>query len=71
MNEAQERVFSYLQQCIGRMKVGEVQRFLRFVTGSTVMSDTIKVEFNTLSGFGQRPISHTCSFTLELSSEYH
>ncbi len=70
-NPAQERVFNYLIQYVGNMKVSEVQRFLRFVTGSAVcLSVYITVQFNSLSGFGRRPISHTCSNSLELSTDY-
>ena len=71
LNQSQARIFSYLQQYIGNMRSDEVQRFLRFVTGSSVcVSNDIKITFNTLSGLARRPISHTCTYTLELSSEY-
>lgn len=30
----------------------------------------IQVSFNCLSGLARRPLSHTCSCTLELSSNY-
>ena len=70
-NVAEQRVFKYLQQLIGHMKVEEVQKFLQFVTGSSVcISQPIKVTFNSLSGLAQRPISHTCSSTLELLTSY-
>lgn len=55
------------------MKVAEVKCFffLRFVTGSSVLtSDTINVSFNTLGGAARRPIAHTCSNLLELSNTY-
>ena len=65
------RVFSYLQQYIGEMKLEEAKRFLRFVTGSSVLSsDGISVCFNALEGAGRRPISHTCSNKLELPYTY-
>ena len=68
---AEQRVFKYLQQFIGHMKVEEVQKFLQFITGSSVcISQPIKVTFNSLSGLAQQPISHTCSSTLELSTSY-
>ena len=70
-NENEERVFGYLQQYIGEMKVAEAKRFLRFVTGSSVLtSDTINVSFNALGGAARRPIVHTCSNLLELSNTY-
>ena len=64
---AEWRVFKYLQQFIGHMKVEEVQKFLRFVI---CILQPIKVTFNSLSGLARRPISHTCSSTLELSTSY-
>ena len=70
-NPAQERVFGYLIQYVGAMKASEVQHFLRLVTGSSVCtSKDIFIEFNTLSGLGRRPISHTCTNYLELSTNY-
>ena len=71
MNQAQDRVYSYLVEYVGQMKCDEVRRFLRFITGSTVcVSTSIKVNFNTLTGLARRPISHTCTCTLDLSTEY-
>ena len=71
LNPAQERVFGYLVQYVGCMKINEAQRFLRFVTGSSVcLANVITVEFNGLSGLARRPIGHTCSSSLELSTNY-
>ena len=36
-DECQAQVFTYLQQFIGNMKNDEVRRFLRFVTGTSVL----------------------------------
>lgn len=67
-NLARSRVFGFLTHLIGNMKPVELRRFLRFVTGSSVLLSTpIK---NNLSGAIRRPIAHTCSFTLELSTTY-
>ncbi len=69
MNE--QRVFGYLEQFIGEMKVTEAKRFLRFVTGSSVLTvETIRVSFNALVGAARRPIAHTCSNILELPYTY-
>ena len=66
------RVFEYLVQYIGQMRSDEVQRFLRFVTGSSVCStDKIEVSFNKLKGMARRPIAHTCSSLLVLPSTYN
>ena len=67
----EEKVLSYLRQFIGNMRHDEVQHFLRFVTGSPVCSSkSLLVTFNKQEGLLRRPISHTCSNTLELSSNY-
>ena len=70
-NELEDRVCSYLTTMIGNMQVHELSIFLRFVTGASVcIVPNIKVEFNALSGFGRRPIAHTCDSVLELPSSY-
>ena len=71
MNAAEDRVFRYLKALIGNMKQHELTRFLRFMTGSSVLiNEGIKVVFNNLTGAARRPISHTCSCSLELSLSY-
>ena len=68
---AEQRVFGYLTQYIGHMKVDEVQKFLRFCTGSSVcIAKPISVTFNSSMGLTRAPIAHTCSCTLELSRSY-
>ena len=53
------------------MKINEVQRFLRFVTGSSVcLAERITVQFNGLSGLARRPIGHTCPDMLKISTNY-
>lgn len=53
------------------MKVEEVKKFLRYVTGSTVLiKENLTISFNALSGLARRPIAHTCSYILELSHTY-
>ena len=70
-SKGQERVFNFLLTYVGSMKSTEVQQFLRFVTGSSVCSaKNITVSFNSLSGFTRRPIAHTCSSSLHLSTSY-
>lgn len=60
----------YLKQYIGSMNSEELQRFLRFVTGSNCISSKIGVVFNTTTGVARRPIAHTCQPSIELSSTY-
>lgn len=70
-NPNEKRVWGYLQQYIWNMSGHKVRRFLRFVTGSSVcLASKITVVFNSISGFARRPISHTCSYILDLSSSY-
>ena len=70
-NEHEARVFGYLKKFIGNMKNEEVCRFLRFITGSSVLlPDGITVCFNSNSGMIRGPIAHTCSSLLELPTTY-
>ena len=70
-NPIKERIFSYLQQFVGNLQDDEVWTFLHFSTGSAVCSSsTITVSFNNLDGLARRPISHTCTNSLELASTY-
>ena len=67
----QSRVLGYLKMFISNLNHQDLRNFLRFVTGSSVIIDKkISVTFNNLSGLARRPISHTCSCTLELSITY-
>lgn len=71
MTSSQSRVLGYLKTFIGNLNHQDLRNFLRFVTGSSVFIDKkISVTFNSLSGLARRPISHTCSCTLELSVTY-
>ena len=71
MSMSEQTVFGYLLRYVGNMKVEEVRRFLRFVTGSSALTvEEIKVQFNSLSGLSRRPIAHTCASSLELSTTY-
>lgn len=71
-NPNEQRVYGYLQQYVGEMKLDEAKRFLRFITGSSVVSsDQVRICFNALTGAARRPIAHTCSNMLELSYNYN
>ena len=70
-NEAEGRVFNYLQQFIGNLKIDELRKFLRFTTGSSaLMVENITVSFNSTTGMAHRPIAHTCGCVLEVPSTY-
>jgi len=69
---SEECVFGYLQQFVGNMSMDNAQRFLRFVTGSSVaVCRQITVEFNALSGLARCPIVNTCTPVFELLTSYH
>ena len=70
-NANQQRVYGFLRDFVGDMKRDEIRLFLRFVTGSAVyLAKGIQITFNNLSGLARRPVSHTCSCTLELPISY-
>lgn len=61
----------YLTIFIGNLTHKELMAFLRFVTGSSLLSEKrMHVSFNSLTGIARRPISHTCSCELQLSTSY-
>ena len=67
----ESRIAEYLKVMIGNMHKEELRRFMRFVTGCCVCNaKQIKIDFNGLTGFGRRPIAHTCDCTLELPTSY-
>jgi len=70
LRQEQLNCLYYLDQFICRLDQDELDLFLHFVTGSSVMPDKISFTFNQLAGELRRPIAHTCSNTLELSSTY-
>ena len=68
---SQTRVFDYLKQFFGNMRIEELRWFLRFTTGSSVLlNNRINVTFNSLSELARRPIAHTCGSIIELPSSY-
>uniref|UniRef100_A0A1Y1M514 HECT domain-containing protein n=1 Tax=Photinus pyralis TaxID=7054 RepID=A0A1Y1M514_PHOPY len=66
----QSRVFYYLQQFVLSLSDSDLQKFLLFVTGSIHLPSSILVTFNNLNGLNRRPIAHTCSNLIEISSSY-
>ena len=70
MTKDQERVLQYLKVYFGNLHIAELERFLRFVGGSSVCPQAVNVTFNSVTGLGRRPIGHTCSYTLEISTMY-
>lgn len=71
MDSTQQKVFGYLTSFIGNLTPNELMAFLRFVTGSSsLIEQGIQVSFNSLTGIGRRPISHTCTSEIHLSTSY-
>ncbi len=71
MSPDKARAFSYLSSFIVNLNQDEPCGFLRFVTGSSVlMAKEMSITLNRLPGLACRPISHTCSCTLELPTSY-
>ena len=71
-NGNQEWVFNYLVEYVGDMNLTDVQRFLRFTTGSLVcLAKPILVEFNNCqSELARLPTGQTCSCTILLPASY-
>ena len=71
MNGAEERVYGYLIKFVGSLKPEDLQGFLRFVTGSSVMlPNDITVVFNAATGLGRAIASHTCNSTIVIPTTY-
>lgn len=71
LNTRRERVFEFLRRYVRSLPRDKVPVFLHFVTGSSlVLVPHIEVAFTTLSGIQRRPIIHTCSGRVDLSTEY-
>ena len=71
-NAAESCTFGYLVQFIGSMNMDELSSFLRFVSGSPVCSPRkVSVIFCSVGEFARRPVSHTCTATLELPTSYN
>ena len=65
IHSAQERVYGYLRQFIGNIKMGEVRNFLRFVTaGSVLANSTINVTFNALGGLAHVTTAWNCLLSI-------
>ena len=70
-DEAEEKTWFYLRSYIGNMSDEELRPFVRFVTGSFVISvKSIAISFNKSDGFSRHPAVQTCSSWLELPSTY-
>ncbi|XP_038064500.1 uncharacterized protein LOC119735750 [Patiria miniata] len=67
----EQTVGTYLKRYVRSLNEHMLKRFLRFCTGSDVLSvNVINVIFTQLTGFERRPIGHTCGNVLEVPSTY-
>lgn len=67
----QEEVANHLKRYIRELDESQLQKFLRFCTGSNLVTTvSIFVEFQEMSDFTRRPIGHTCGNILEIAESY-
>ena len=72
MDPSQSRIFGYLTQFIGNMKVDKVRRFLRFVTGSSALVVKEMCRFQYFVGFESSPHStYLCKLHTTLDELHH
>ena len=66
-----DRVFEFLRRYVRRLTREKVSLFLQFVTGSSLLLvSKVEVAFTNLSGIQRRPIAHTCTDRIDVSTEY-
>ena len=71
MSASQQAVYSFLLRYVRSLNAEMLRRFLRFSTGSSVVTvDMMKVDFNVLTGLSRRITSHTCNPCLHLLTIY-
>ena len=71
MSASQQAVYNFLLRFIRSLNAEMLGRFLRFSTGSSVVTvDIVKVDFNALTGLSRRITSHTCNPCLHLPTTY-
>ena len=69
-SDAERACFDHLKRYIRSIE-GNIGCFLHFVTGSNIIiCEKIAIMFNQLNGKARRPVAHTCTPLLELSSTY-
>ena len=71
MKSKEAEVALHLKRYIRELDEEKLGRFLRFCTGSNLLtSGQIQVEFIAQSSFTRRPIGRTCGMILQLSENY-
>ncbi|XP_063964804.1 uncharacterized protein LOC135156383 [Lytechinus pictus] len=67
----QRTTFAYLKQFVRAMRPDMLEKFLRFVTGSSIICfEEIQVSFSDVHGLLRHPIARTCGPLLEIPSSY-
>lgn len=69
-NSDTNKVVNYLKKFIKESDICTREKLLRFITGSNIVMSDIQIIFNNLTGLQRRPIAHTCTTTIELSTDY-
>ena len=72
-SDAERECFKYLVQFVRSLSDGDLEKFLRFLTGSdTIVVDCIDVEFvGTPASASRRPIAHLCAPMVEVPHTYN
>jgi hypothetical protein len=71
LTRCRRNVYQYFQKFIGHLDENQLQLLLQLITGQTcVPTKTIQVVFSNLSGFGRRPVFHTCGYLVEIPDTY-
>ncbi len=72
MTPKQREVQNHLKRYIGELDEEKLGKFLRFTTGSDVVtSDRIEIMLTNMSELTGRPIWHTCGRVLEMANCYN
>lgn len=71
LTQRHDRVFEFLRRYVLSLSKEKVASFLQFVTGTSLaLVPHITVAFTDLSGIQRRPIAHTCTCRVDVSTEY-
>ncbi|CAG9763590.1 unnamed protein product [Ceutorhynchus assimilis] len=68
--ENTKKIYGFLVKYIKESDEKIRSSFLRFCTGSNLITNKIKVEFIESDGFARAPIGHTCTNLLQLPNSY-
>lgn len=72
LNQQEQATLNHLQRYVKSLDQRKLETFLRFCTGSTIVSkDKIEVIFNGICGLGRRPVAHTCGAVLDIPYTYN